>query len=132
MQGLPDHAHEPTLKRISKDKLLIASPAGAKVAEGLGFTNVVTLDHGQETTLGNGKLRIKATVGMHPPPPSHLEPYPNLSSSTTSSKLCIQSVLSTGAAFLCMSGASQSSKHFLDSCWLQRGFCCLMFAAYSR
>jgi hypothetical protein len=63
MQGLPDHAHKPTLKRISKDKLLIASPAGAKVAEGLGFTNVVTLDHGQETTLRNGKLRIRATVG---------------------------------------------------------------------
>lgn len=66
MQGLPDHAHEPTLKRISKDTLLIASPAGAAVAEGLGFRNVRTLDHGQETTLGDGKLRIKATVGMQP------------------------------------------------------------------
>jgi len=64
MQGLPDHAHEPTLKRIAKDTLLIASPAGAKVAQGLGFTNVRTLDHGEETTIGNGKLHIKATVGM--------------------------------------------------------------------
>lgn len=64
MQGLPDHAHEPTLKRIAKGTLLIASPAGAKVAQGLGFTNVKTLDHGQETTLGNGKLRIKATIGV--------------------------------------------------------------------
>ncbi len=64
MQGLPDHAHEPTLKRISKDTLVIASPAGAAVAQGLGFRNVRTLDHGQEMTLGDGKLRIKATVGV--------------------------------------------------------------------
>ena len=64
MQGLPDHAHEPTLKRISKDTLVIASPGGAAVAEALGFRNVRTLDHGQEITLGDGKLRIKATVGV--------------------------------------------------------------------
>lgn len=63
MKGLPDHAHEPTLKRISKDTLIIASPAGAAVAEGLGFRNVRALDHGQEMTLGDGKLQIKATVG---------------------------------------------------------------------
>jgi hypothetical protein len=66
MQGLPDHAHEPTLKRISRDRLIIASPAGAKVAKGLGFTNVIALDHGEETTLGNGKLHIHATVGESP------------------------------------------------------------------
>ena len=66
MQGLPDHAHEPTLKRISKGTLVIASPAGAAVAQGLGFTNVRTLDHGQETTLRDGKLRIKATIGVMP------------------------------------------------------------------
>ena len=90
MQGLPDHAHEPTLRRISKDKLLIASPAGAKVAKGLGFTNVVTLDHGQETMLGDGKLRIKATVGMHGPASSRLAPNFNSSSfRTASSKLRI-------------------------------------------
>ena len=53
-----------TLKRISKDTLVIASPAGAAVAQGLGFRNVRTLDHGQEMTLGDGKLRIKATVGV--------------------------------------------------------------------
>ena len=63
MKGLPDHAHEPTLKRISKDTLIIASPAGAAVAEGLGFRNVRTLDHGQKTTIGDGKLQINATVG---------------------------------------------------------------------
>ena len=70
MQGLPDHAHEPTLKRISKDTLVIASTAGAAVAESLGFRNVRTLDHGQETTLGDGKLRIKATVGVSQSDPS--------------------------------------------------------------
>ncbi len=64
MQGLPDHAHEPTLKRIARDTLVIASTAGAAIAESLGFRNVRTLDHGQEMTLGNGKLRIKATVGV--------------------------------------------------------------------
>ncbi len=41
----------------------MASPAGAKVAEGLGYRNITVLDHGQETTIAGGKLKIRATAG---------------------------------------------------------------------
>lgn len=64
MQGLPDHAHVPTLQRLPKDLPVVASPAGANVAEGLGFQNITALDHGEETTVGGGKLKIRATAGV--------------------------------------------------------------------
>lgn len=63
MQGLPDHAHVPTLQRLPKDLPIVASPAGAQVAADLGFRNITALDHGQETIIGGGKLRIRATAG---------------------------------------------------------------------
>lgn len=63
MQGLPDHAHVPTLQRLPKDLPIVASPAGAQVAAGLGFRNIAALDHGQETTIAGGKLKIRATAG---------------------------------------------------------------------
>jgi hypothetical protein len=66
MQGLPDHAHEPTLRRLPRGMRVVASPAGAKVAAGLGFTNITALDHGQETTIADGKLTIRATAGRAP------------------------------------------------------------------
>ena len=50
---------------------VVASPAGAKVAAGLGFTNVTALDHGQETTIADGKLTIRATAGWGPCGRSH-------------------------------------------------------------
>jgi len=62
---LPDHAHEPMLCRLPKGMALIASPAGARVAEGLGFKNITVLDHGEETVICGGKLRIRATVGAY-------------------------------------------------------------------
>ena len=133
LQGLPDHAHEPTLRRISKDKLLIASPAGAKVAEGLGFTNVVTLDHGQETMLGNGKLRIKATVGMHSPQSSHIEPYSDVSSlDTTSSELRIPSVPNVTAQYLRKIPTSQKCKADIAFYWVMGFICCVMSAMCLR
>ena len=63
MQGLPDHAHVPTLQRLPKDLPIVASPAGAQVATGLGFSNITALDHGEETTIAGGKLKIRATAG---------------------------------------------------------------------
>jgi hypothetical protein len=63
MQGLPDHAHVPTLERLPKDMHVVASPAGAKVAAGLGFTDITALDHGEEITIAGGKMKIRATAG---------------------------------------------------------------------
>ena len=63
MQGLPDHAHVPTLQRLPKGMRLVASPAAAKVAAGLGFSSITELDHGQTTTIGGGKMSIRATAG---------------------------------------------------------------------
>ena len=63
-QGLDDHAHKPTLRRLPKDKQVVASPAAAEVAKGLGFTSVIALDHGETTSICNGKLQITATPGI--------------------------------------------------------------------
>lgn len=63
VQGLDDHAHKPTLQRLPKNKQVVGSPAAAAVAEGLGFTNVIGLDHGQTTQICDGRLSITATAG---------------------------------------------------------------------
>ncbi|KAK9918517.1 hypothetical protein WJX75_004661 [Coccomyxa subellipsoidea] len=68
-QGLPDHAHVPTLERLPKDMHVVASPAGAKVAAGLGFTDITALDHGEEITIAGGKMKIRATAGALVGPP---------------------------------------------------------------
>ncbi len=53
----------PTLERLPKDLHVVASPAGAKVAAGLGFKNVTALDHGEEIAIADGKMTIRATAG---------------------------------------------------------------------
>lgn len=63
-QGLPDHAHVPTLRQLPKELPVVASPAAARIAADLGFKRVYELDHGQEMTLADGRLRIKATAGV--------------------------------------------------------------------
>ncbi|KAK3252874.1 hypothetical protein CYMTET_37835 [Cymbomonas tetramitiformis] len=67
-QGLDDHAHRPTLKRLPKHLWIIASPTGAEVTRDLGFTNVTSLAPGCGTTL-DGKLDIQATSGALVGPP---------------------------------------------------------------
>ena len=62
-QGLPDHAHVPTLRQLPKELPVVASPAAARIAANLGFKRVYELDHGQEMTLADGRLRIRATAG---------------------------------------------------------------------
>ena len=63
LQGLDDHAHKPTLQRLPKHIQIVGSPAAATVAESLGFTNVIGLDHGKTEHICNGRLSITATAG---------------------------------------------------------------------
>lgn len=60
-QGLPDHAHTPTLQALSKSIPVIGSPSAAQVARDLGFTHVTALAHGEVQT--HGSLTIKAVPG---------------------------------------------------------------------
>ncbi|KAK9826181.1 hypothetical protein WJX81_004928 [Elliptochloris bilobata] len=68
-QGLPDHAHVPTLRQLPKELPVVASPAAARIAADLGFKRVYELDHGQEMVLADGRLRVKATAGALVGPP---------------------------------------------------------------
>lgn len=61
-QGLEDHAHPPTLKQLDKQIPVVASPNAAKVPQGLGYTAVTALAHGESFTLNN-QVEIKATPG---------------------------------------------------------------------
>ncbi|NJL88260.1 MAG: MBL fold metallo-hydrolase [Leptolyngbyaceae cyanobacterium SM1_1_3] len=61
-QGLEDHAHPPTLERLNRALPVVASPKGAKVAEGLDFVEVTALAHGEEFVL-DGAVSIKAFPG---------------------------------------------------------------------
>jgi L-ascorbate metabolism protein UlaG (beta-lactamase superfamily) len=61
-QGLEDHAHPPTLKQLDRQIPVVASPNAAKVVQGLGYTSVTTLAHGETWKL-NHQLEIQATPG---------------------------------------------------------------------
>ena len=61
-QGLEDHAHPPTLKKLNKQIPVVASPNAAKVVKDLGYTTVTTLDHHESYTLAE-KVEIKAVPG---------------------------------------------------------------------
>ncbi|MBD2343106.1 MBL fold metallo-hydrolase [Anabaena subtropica] len=61
-QGLEDHAHPPTLKRLDHKIPVVASPNGAKVAQGLGYASVTTLNHGENFILNN-QIEIRAFPG---------------------------------------------------------------------
>lgn len=60
-QGLEDHAHPPTLKKLDKNIPVVASPNAAKVARELGYSSVTVLKH--NSTFGLKKLEIKAVPG---------------------------------------------------------------------
>jgi L-ascorbate metabolism protein UlaG (beta-lactamase superfamily) len=47
-QGLPDHAHVPTLEQLDKSIPVAASVDGAAVARRLGYESVTTLAHGDD------------------------------------------------------------------------------------
>ena len=61
-QGLEDHAHPPTLKKLDKQIPVVASPNGAKVAKELGYTDVTALDFSESYQLGT-QVSIKAVPG---------------------------------------------------------------------
>ena len=60
-QGLEDHAHPPTLEALDRSIPVVGSASAAKVAEGLGYSQVTALGHG-ETFAING-VTIKAVPG---------------------------------------------------------------------
>ncbi|HEY9801904.1 MAG TPA: MBL fold metallo-hydrolase [Leptolyngbyaceae cyanobacterium] len=61
-QGLEDHAHLPTLKQLNRNIPVVASPNAAKVVQGLGFTSITSLAHGESFTFNN-LIEIKAFPG---------------------------------------------------------------------
>jgi L-ascorbate metabolism protein UlaG (beta-lactamase superfamily) len=61
-QGLEDHAHPPTLQQLDRNIPVVASPNAAKVVQGLGYTQIIPLAHGEVYTLDN-QLQIQATPG---------------------------------------------------------------------
>ena len=69
-QGLPDHAHPPTLKQLERSIPVVGSAAAAKLARALGFTRVTALAPGQShqhTTGAGAHLTITATAGAAVP-----------------------------------------------------------------
>jgi L-ascorbate metabolism protein UlaG (beta-lactamase superfamily) len=61
-QGLPDHAHIPTLEKLDRSIPVVASPQAARVTAKIGYTQVTTLAHGQEFTIAD-QLIIQAVPG---------------------------------------------------------------------
>jgi L-ascorbate metabolism protein UlaG (beta-lactamase superfamily) len=61
-QGLEDHAHPATLQQLDRTIPVVASPNAAKVAQGLGYTDVKALAHGDSMTFAD-RVRIEATPG---------------------------------------------------------------------
>ena len=61
-QGLEDHAHPPTLKKLDKQIPVVASPSAAKVVKELGYTNITALDFGESFELGS-QVSIEAVPG---------------------------------------------------------------------
>jgi L-ascorbate metabolism protein UlaG (beta-lactamase superfamily) len=61
-QGLPDHAHLPTLEQIDRHIPVVASANAAKIVRGLGYHNVTALSHSNSFTLANS-LKIEALPG---------------------------------------------------------------------
>ena len=64
-QGLPDHAHPPTLEQLPRTIPVVGSPSAAKVGRGLGFSSVTALAPGEITQVAG--LEIEATPGAPVP-----------------------------------------------------------------
>lgn len=60
---MPDHAHLPTLEVLPRDLHVVANPAAAKIVQGLGYSNVTVLEHGESATVADGRLRVTAVAG---------------------------------------------------------------------
>jgi L-ascorbate metabolism protein UlaG (beta-lactamase superfamily) len=60
-QGLPDHAHVPTLEKLDRSIPVVGSPGAVKVAEQLGY-QATALGHGEEFVLADA-VKIRAFPG---------------------------------------------------------------------
>lgn len=60
-QGLPDHAHPPTLEALDHDIPVVASPSAAKLVREMGYRQVTALEHDQ--TFTRDALNIQAFPG---------------------------------------------------------------------
>lgn len=70
-QGLPDHAHVPTLQKLDRQIPVVASPSAAKLVNELGYTQVTSLAHGEVFTIPH-LLEITAVLGS-PTGPTTIE-----------------------------------------------------------
>lgn len=61
-QGIEDHAHPETLRRLDRTIPVVASPSAAKVAQAIGFTSIKPLKHREIFTLDQ-VVQIQATPG---------------------------------------------------------------------
>ena len=61
-QGLEDHAHPPTLRQLDPTLPVVGSANAAKVVQGLGYTNITALAHGEAFTVAD-RLEIRALPG---------------------------------------------------------------------
>lgn len=61
-QGIEDHAHPETLKRLDRSIPVVASPSAAKVVQAIGFSSVTALKHGESYTIDQS-IEIRATPG---------------------------------------------------------------------
>ncbi len=60
-QGLPDHAHPPTLEALDHTIPVVASPSAAKLVREMGYTQVTALGHGE--TFTHDGINIQAFPG---------------------------------------------------------------------
>ncbi|MBE9009625.1 MBL fold metallo-hydrolase [Pseudanabaenaceae cyanobacterium LEGE 13415] len=61
-QGIEDHAHPETLKRLDHSIPVVASPSAAKVAQSIGFSSVTALKPGESFSIDQS-IQIQATPG---------------------------------------------------------------------
>ncbi len=61
-QGLPDHAHAPSLTALDRHLPIIGPPSAANLVKNLGFTAMTVLQPGEIWQLED-RLKIQATVG---------------------------------------------------------------------
>lgn len=61
-QGIEDHAHPETLKRLDRSIPVVASPSAAKVVQAMGYSSVTTLKPGESYAIDQF-IQIQATVG---------------------------------------------------------------------
>lgn len=65
-QGLPDHAHPPTLKELDRSIPVVGSKSAVGVVRGLGYSDVTAIAPG-ETHQIQDALKIQATAGAPVP-----------------------------------------------------------------